>query len=104
MTDTNNLEVLKTLQATLNILVKQEQEAQERSKGYKEIQTYRRDKAQLITCKEASKIYPVGESKFRQLCHSKNKGFPCIWIDNRVYIIKNKLDDWFIENANGIKL
>ncbi|AXU29178.1 TPA: hypothetical protein ACKONR_001199 [Clostridioides difficile] len=104
MTDTNNLEVLKTLQATLNILVKQEQEAQERSKGYKEIQTYRRDKAQLITCKEASKIYPIGESKFRQLCHSKNKGFPCIWIDNRVYIIKNKLDDWFIENANGIKL
>ncbi|HBE9333749.1 TPA: hypothetical protein KNH13_001869 [Clostridioides difficile] len=104
MTDTNNLEVLKTLQATLNILVKQEQEAQERSKGYKEIQAYRRDKAQLITCKEASKIYPIGESKFRQLCHSKNKGFPCIWIDNRVYIIKNKLDDWFIENANGIKL
>lgn len=104
MADTNNLEVLKTLQATLNILVKQEQEAQERTKGYKEIQTYRRDKAQLITCKEASKIYPIGESKFRQLCHSKNKGFPCIWIDNRVYIIKNKLDDWFIENANGIKL
>lgn len=104
MADTNNLEVLKTLQATLNILVKQEQEAQEKAKGYKEIQTYRRDKAQLITCKEASKIYPIGESKFRQLCHSKNKGFPCIWIDNRVYIIKNKLDNWFIENANGIKL
>ncbi|MDX5642491.1 hypothetical protein [Clostridioides difficile] len=104
MADTNNLEVLKTLQATLNILVKQEQEAQEKEKGYKEIQTYRRDKAQLITCKEASKIYPIGESKFRQLCHSKNKGFPCIWIDNRVYIIKNKLDNWLIENANGIKL
>ena len=49
MADTNNLEVLKTLQATLNILVKQEQEAQEKEKGYKEIQTYRRDKAQLIT-------------------------------------------------------
>ncbi|AXU54991.1 hypothetical protein CDIF29637_03283 [Clostridioides difficile] len=37
MADTNNLEVLKTLQATLNILVKQEQEAQEKAKGYKEI-------------------------------------------------------------------
>ncbi|MBS6428594.1 MAG: hypothetical protein KH419_16255 [Clostridioides difficile] len=83
MKENNNLEVLKTLQATLNIIVKNEEEAQEKKQGYK---------------------IPIGESKFRQLCHSKNKGFPCIWINNRVYIIKNKLDDWFIENANGIKL
>ncbi|HBF0593419.1 TPA: hypothetical protein KNN84_001361 [Clostridioides difficile] len=104
MKENNNLEVLETLQATLNIIVKNEEEAQEKKQGYKIIENAKRNKAELITCKEASKLYPIGESKFRQLCHSKNKGFPCIWINNRVYIIKNKLDDWFIENANGIKL
>lgn len=35
MKENNNLEVLKTLQATLNIIVKNEEEAQEKSKDIK---------------------------------------------------------------------
>lgn len=35
MKENNNLEVLKTLQATLNIIVKNEEEAQEKNKDIK---------------------------------------------------------------------
>ncbi|VHR05593.1 Uncharacterised protein [Clostridioides difficile] len=38
MKENNNLEVLKTLQATLNIIVKNEEEAQEKKQGYKIIE------------------------------------------------------------------
>lgn len=68
---------------------------------YRPITTYTRNKAELITCKEAAKLYPIGEQKFRQLCRSKNKNFPAINIGSRFYIVKNKLDEWFIENAIG---
>ena len=57
-------------------------------------------KTELITCKEASKLYPIGEHKFRELCKSRNKNFPSIKIDSRYYIIKNKLDEW-IEDQSG---
>lgn len=69
-----------------------------------EVDKFKRDKATLITCKEAAKLYPIGEAKFRQLCHSKGKNFPYLKIGCRIYIVKEKLDKWFIENANGIEL
>lgn len=62
---------------------------------------YERDKAELITCKEASRLYPIGEQKFRVLCRSTNKNFPSIKVGCRYYIVKNKLDEWFIKNAIG---
>ncbi len=81
--------------------MKQQQETKQMARGYKEIEIYKRDKAYLITCKEAAKLYPIGEQKFRELCRSKNKNFPNIKINSRYFIITNKLDEWFMENAIG---
>ncbi|WP_122639035.1 helix-turn-helix domain-containing protein [Romboutsia sp. Marseille-P6047] len=101
MSNTNNLEILKTLQSTLNILVSQQEEERDRERGYREVMTYKRNKAELMTAKEAAKEYPIGEAKFRELCRSTNKGFPSIKIGCRYYIIKDKLDDWFRANAGS---
>lgn len=97
-TETN--EVIKNLQATLNMLIKQ-QELEERDSLIEQHEIYKRDKTKLITCKEAAKLYPIGEQKFRELCRSTNKKFPSISVGCRYYIVKNKLDEWFRENAIG---
>lgn len=94
-----NLEILKTLQSTLNVLVAQQEEERVREQGYREVMTYKRNKAELITAKEAAKEYPIGESKFRELCRSTNLGFPSLKLGSRYYIVKDKLDDWFRDNA-----
>ena len=94
-----SLEILKTLQTTLTFLVKQQEEASVKERGYKLVESYKRNKVELITCKEASKIYPIGETKFRQLCKSSALGFPSIQIGCRHYIIKDRLDDWLRENV-----
>lgn len=60
-------------------------------------------KTKLITCKQAAKLYPIGEHKFRELCKSKIHNFPCVKIDSRYYIVKNKLDEW-LENQIGTDL
>lgn len=99
MSNANNLEILKTLQSTLNVLVSQQEEEKAKEQGYREVMTYKRNKAELITAKEASKEYPIGESKFRELCRSTNLGFPSIQIGCRYYIIKDKLDDWLRDNV-----
>lgn len=65
----------------------------------KEVECFKRDSLTLITCKEAAKLYPMGENKFRELCHSKGTGFPCIKLGCRIYIVKEKLDDWLYDNA-----
>lgn len=94
-----NLEILKTMQNTLNVLVSQQEEERAKEQGYREVMTYKRNKAELMTAKEASKEYPIGESKFRELCRSTNLGFPSIQIGLRYYIIKDKLDDWLRDNT-----
>lgn len=66
----------------------------------KDVKTQR---TELITCKEAARLYPIGEHKFRELCKSKIYNFPSIKIDSRYYIVKNKLDEW-LENQIGIDL
>ena len=96
-----NLEILKTMQNTLNVLVSQQEEEIAKEQGYREVMTYKRNKAELITAKEASKEYPIGEAKFRQLCRSTNLGFPSIKIGSRYYIIKDKLDDWLRDNIGS---
>ncbi|WP_343100993.1 hypothetical protein [Romboutsia sp. MSSM.1001216sp_RTP31141st1_G3_RTP31141_220114] len=96
-----NLEILKTMQSTLNVLVSQQEEERAKEQGYREVMTYKRNKAELITAKEASKEYPIGETKFRELCRSTNLGFPSIKIGCRYYIIKDKLDDWFRASAGS---
>ena len=96
-----NLEILKTMQNTLNVLVSQQEEERAKEQGYREVMTYKRNKAELITAKEASREYPIGESKFRQLCRSTNLGFPSIKIGSRYYIIKDKLDDWLRDNIGS---
>lgn len=62
---TDNTEILKTLQVAVNLLVKQQEEQEEKKQGYKIVQAYKRDKTRFITCKEASKDYPLSEVKFR---------------------------------------
>lgn len=99
MSNANNLEILKTLQSTLTVLVNQQEEEKAKEKGYREVMKYKRNKAELITAKEASKEYPIGESKFRELCRSTSLGFPSIQIGCRHYIIKDKLDDWLRDNV-----
>ena len=64
-----------------------------------EIPSFERKKTTLITCKEAAKLYPMGENKIRELCHSRGLGFPCIKLGCRIYIVKEKLDEWLYENA-----
>lgn len=96
-----NLEILKTMQNTLNVLVSQQEEERAKEQGYREVMTYKRNKAELITAKEASKEYPIGETKFRELCRSTNLGFPSIKIGCRYYIIKDKLDDWLRASAGS---
>lgn len=96
-----NLEILKTMQNTLNVLVSQQEEERAKEQGYREVMTYKRNKAELITAKEASREYPIGETKFRELCRSTNLGFPSIKIGCRYYIIKDKLDDWFRASAGS---
>lgn len=98
MSNTNNLEILKTLQSTLTVLVNQQEEERVKEQGYREIMKYKRNKAELITAKEAAKEYPIGEAKFRELCRSTSLGFPSIQIGCRHYIIKDKLDDWLRDN------
>lgn len=99
MSNINNLEILKTLQSTLTVLVNQQEEVRTKEKGYREIMRYKRNKAELITAKEAAKEYPIGEAKFRELCRSTSLGFPSIQIGCRHYIIKDKLDDWLRDNV-----
>lgn len=101
--DNNVLEMMKTMQSALNAMVEQQKVQEAKEKGYREVERWKRNKAELITCKEASQLYPIGESKFRELCKAKNNGFPSITINSRTYILKNKLDDWLYENCNGSK-
>jgi|GEM_PF-2171702 len=101
--DNNVLEMMKTIQSALNAMVEQQKAQEAKEKGYREVEKWKRNKAELITCKEASQLYPIGESKFRELCKTKNNGFPSITINSRTYILKNKLDDWLYENCNGSK-
>ncbi len=100
---TDNTEILKTLQVAVNLLVKQQEEQEEKKQGYKIVQAYKRDKTRFITCKEASKDYPLSEVKFRELCRGKKKGFPSIKINSRYYIIADLLDEWFEKNI-GIEI
>lgn len=95
MFNTNNIVELYSLRTSLESVISNEE------KKYKEVKPYKRDKAELITCKEAAKLYPIGEQKFRELCRSTNKNFPSIKVGCRYYIVKNKLDGWFMENAIG---
>lgn len=98
MSNINNLEILKTLQSTLTVLVNQQEEERVKEQGYREVMKYKRNKAELMTAKEAAKEYPIGEAKFRELCRSSSLGFPNIQIGCRHYIIKDKLDDWIRDN------
>ncbi|MEG1411603.1 MAG: hypothetical protein RSD36_17335, partial [Terrisporobacter sp.] len=86
-TNINELDILQTLQATINLLVVKQQEEKEKAQGYKEVEVYKRDKTELITCKEAARDYKIGEQKFRQLCRTKNTGFPSIQINSRYFIV-----------------
>lgn len=98
----DKIEIIQVLQLTFNEIVSQykldEKTSSVNSQG---IEVYKRDKTRLITCKEAAKLYPVGEQKFRELCRIKNKNFPSIKIGCRYYIVKEKLDEWFMINAIG---
>lgn len=89
------------LKATIKHLSENSNEFNGRD-NVKEVPIYKRDKAELITCKEAAELYPIGEQKFRELCSSTNKDFPSLKVGYRHYIIKNKLDEWFIENKHKI--
>lgn len=73
--------------------------AEKENNEYSQVNSFKRDSVTLITCKEAAKLYPMGENKFRELCHSSGLGFPCIKLGCRIYIVKEKLDDWLYENA-----
>lgn len=98
----DKIEIIQALQLTFNEIVSQYKldEKTSSTKG-QEIEMYKREQTSLITCKEAAKLYPIGEQRFRELCRSKNKNFPSIKVGCRYYIVKQKLDDWFMENAIG---
>ena len=98
----DKIEIIRALQLTFNEIVNQYRldEKISSTKG-KEIEVYKRDKTKLITCKEAAKIYPIGEQKFRELCKTKNRNFPSMKVGCRYYIVKEKLDEWFLVNAIG---
>ena len=98
----DKIEIIQALQLTFNEIVNQ-YKLEEKTNSIKgqEIEVYKRDKTKLITCKEAAKLYPIGEQKFRELCRTKNRNFPSIKIGCRYYIVKEKLDEWFMANAIG---
>lgn len=46
----------------------------------------------LITPKEAKGLLGIGTNAIYMLC--KDKDFPSVYIGGRIYINKNKLQDW----------
>lgn len=95
MINTNNIADLYSLRENINSIISSKE------RKCVEMNTYKRNKVELITCKEAAKLYPIGEQRLRELCKSNYKKFPSIKVGCRYYIVKHKLDEWFVEYAIG---
>ena len=50
----------------------------------------------LLTLKEFAKVYGLGVNKAYEMVYSK--GFPMIKVGRKIYVLKDKVDEFFINS------
>lgn len=102
MSDKDTLELLKSVQNALNVLVQKQQDEIDKKQGYKVVETGT-DPEKLISVKEASQLTGISEQRIRGLANGNPK-FPVVRVGERkILIIKSKLNEFF-ENNTGLKI
>lgn len=64
--------------------------------NYKTVGKMGHDKKKVMTVSQFMEEYCIGHNKAYQLIHSK--GFPVVFCGRKALIIRNKIDDWFLEH------
>lgn len=97
MTKENDL--LQSIDGAFQTYKAAEQKELEERQGYKIVSSPGIDRDNLKTCKEVAQMCPISESKLRKLCKdSKNNGFPCVYIGDKVYILVNEVYGWLLDH------
>lgn len=95
-----NLEEMKaTKQILENVIEKQEQEQIEKQ-GYKILEEPNRQELNLMTPKEVSEKYGIGQARIRQLINASREyshNFPVIRMGRRSLIPMQLFEEWLIE-------
>lgn len=107
-----NLDELKATQRILNEVIEKQEQEEIQEKGYiilpKEEIKPTRESLKLLTIKEVSKEYGIGENRIRELTKATRENslnFPMIKTGTRTYIPRGLFEEWLIKAAQeGLSL
>ncbi|MDY4127959.1 helix-turn-helix domain-containing protein [Peptostreptococcus porci] len=100
MNNVLNLDELKATKQIIENVIEKEEEEEYKRKGYKVMEQPTRQELNLMTPKEISKIYRIGENRIRELIHADrtiSNNFPVIRMGRKSLIPKHKFEEWLIE-------
>ncbi|MDY6231923.1 hypothetical protein [Peptostreptococcus porci] len=98
MNNVLNLDELKATKQIIENVIEKEEEYNR--KGYKVIEQPTRQDLKLLTPKEISRKYGIGENRIRELIHADrtiSNNFPVIRMGRKSLIPKHKFEEWLIQ-------
>ncbi|CCY47840.1 MAG: helix-turn-helix domain-containing protein [Peptostreptococcus sp.] len=95
-----NLDEMKATRSILDEVIEKQEQEQIEKQGYREIIEPTRQELNLMTVKEISKKYGIGQERIRQLIHASRENsnnFPFIKMGRRALIPEHMFKEWLIE-------
>lgn len=95
-----NLDEMKATRSILDEVIEKQEQEQIEKQGYREIIEPTRQELNLMTVKEISKKYGIGQERIRQLIHASRENSnnsPFIKMGRRALIPEHMFKEWLIE-------
>ena len=103
-----NLDEMRATKQILEEVILKEEQEQMQKQGYKEIEEPTRQELNLMTAKEISDKYGIGQNRIRQLINASrdySHNFPVIKMGRRAPIPEHLFKEWLIDACkNGLQI
>lgn len=95
-----NLDEMKATKQILEEVIEKQEQEQIEKQGYREVIEPTRQELNLMTAKEISEKYGIGQNRIRQLINASrdySHNFPVIKMGRRALIPEHLFKEWLIE-------
>jgi hypothetical protein len=103
-----NLDEMRATKQILEEVILKEEQEQMQKQGYREIEEPTRQELNLMTAKEISDKYGIGQCRIRQLINASrdySHNFPVIKMGRRALIPEHLFKEWLIDACkNGLQI
>lgn len=103
-----NLDEMRATKQILEEVILKEEQEQIQKQGYREIEEPTRQELNLMTAKEISDKYGIGQNRIRQLINASrdySHNFPVIKMGCRALIPEHLFKEWLIDACkNGLQI